>query len=65
METAREVHRAAIIRALSAELQHQANSGAQRIDVEALAEAALDALEPLQALTEGRRPQDLNSSNDG
>jgi hypothetical protein len=65
METARETQRAAIITALTAELQRQANTGAQRIDVEALAEAALGALEPMPALTEGRRPEDLNSSNDG
>ncbi len=65
METAREMHRAAITAAISAELQRQAEAGAQRIDVEALASAVLRTLDPLPPLAEGQRPEDLNSSNDG
>ena len=65
METARHQHRAAIAAALTAELQRQAETGAQRVDVEALAEAVLRRLDPLPPLAEGQRPEELNSSNDG
>lgn len=65
METARQEHRAAIAAALASELQRQAEAGAQRVDVDALAEAVLRKLDPLPPLTEGQRPEELNSSNDG
>lgn len=65
METAKETHRTAIATALSAELQRQAEAGAQRVDVEALAEAVLRVLDPHPPLAEGQRPEELNSSNDG
>lgn len=65
METARHEHRAAIAAALASELQRQAEAGAQRVDVDALAEAVLRKLDPLPPMTEGQRPEELNSSNDG
>jgi hypothetical protein len=65
METARETHRVAVATALSAELQRQAEAGAQRVDVEALADAVLRVLDPHPPMAEGQRPEDLNSSNDG
>jgi hypothetical protein len=65
METVRDQHRTAIATALTAELQRQAETGAQRVDVDALAEAVLLRLDPLPPLAEGRRPEELNSSNDG
>jgi len=65
METARETHRSAIAAAISAELQRQAKAGALRIDVDALADAVLRALDPHPPLAEGQRPEELNSSNDG
>jgi hypothetical protein len=65
METARETHRVAIATALSAELQRQAEAGAQRVDVEALADAVLRVLDPHPPMAEGQRPEELNSSNDG
>ena len=65
METARETQRVAIATAISSELQRQAEAGAQRVDVDALAEAVLRVLDPHPSLAEGQRPEDLNSSNDG
>jgi hypothetical protein len=59
----------AIAVAISHELQRQAESGASRIDVEAMAAAVETAIEdgepfPL-GLDEGKQPDELNSSNDG
>ncbi|KKB77810.1 hypothetical protein VW35_14240 [Devosia soli] len=65
METAKDNRRSAIVEALSHELQRQADTGAQRIDVEALADAVERALHPMPVEAEGRRPDELNSSNDG
>lgn len=65
METARETHREAIATAITAELQRQAEAGAQRIDVDALADAVMHVLDPRPPAAEGRRPEELNSSNDG
>ncbi|MCZ4347940.1 hypothetical protein PSC71_06535 [Devosia sp. J2-20] len=56
-------HRA-IATALAAELQRQADSGSSRIDVEALASAVDDALDPGAPIAEGKRPAELNSTND-
>lgn len=56
--------RAAIREAISAELERQALDGAVRIDVEALAAAVEAALEPPAPPVEGRRPEDLNATND-
>jgi hypothetical protein len=67
METANDLsqmRRQAIATALAAELERQAQSGASRIDVEALASAVENALEPEPSLAEGRRPSELNATND-
>ncbi|MBE7734020.1 hypothetical protein [Devosia faecipullorum] len=55
----------AIATALGGELQRQADTGASRIDVEALAEAVEKALAPSQPLSEGTKPSELNAGNDG
>jgi hypothetical protein len=65
METDKDTQRTAVATAITAELQRQAEDGAQRIDVDALAEAVLQALDPVPPVSEGRRPEELNSSNDG
>ena len=53
---------------ISAELERQAQQGAVRVDVDALAaaiETALLSEEPLNAMAgEGTRPEDLNATND-
>lgn len=53
---------------IAAELERQALTGATRIDVAAMAdaiEAALAAEEPAApALDDGRRPEELNATND-
>lgn len=68
METASTVstRRAVIAAAITAELQRQAESSAQRIDVEALAAAVDTALTPDDSMpvAEGRRPEQLNATND-
>ena len=56
--------RQAIITAITAELERQAQAGAARIDVDALAKAVEDALDPPPPMAEGRRPEDLNATND-
>ena len=65
METAKDTQRTAIATAITAELQRQAEAGAQRIDVEAVADAVMQVVEPTPPMAEGRRPEELNSSNDG
>ena len=52
-------------RALAAEMERQAQAGASRIDVEALAEAVNKALDPVPPVSEGKRPDELNATNDG
>jgi hypothetical protein len=67
METAKEavaIRRQAIATALTAEIERQASTGATRMDIEALAEAVDTALEPVPPASEGRRPADLNATND-
>ena len=65
MEMADETdRRQAIATALSAELERQAMAGAARIDVEALAAAVEEALDPAPPASEGRRPSELNATND-
>lgn len=49
---------------IAAELERQARNGAPRVDIEALAGAIDDALEPDLPLAEGKRPEDLNATND-
>lgn len=67
METANDVaelRHQAIVTALTAELERQAQSGASRIDVEALAAAVDEALDPAPPASEGRHPSELNATND-
>lgn len=67
METAKDHsdhRRQAIATALAAELERQAQAGASRIDVEALAEAVEVALDPAVPQSEGKRPSELNATND-
>jgi len=66
METAKAgpERRQIIAMAVGAELERQARDGATRIDIEALAEAVDVALDMPAAAGEGRRPQDLNATND-
>ncbi|UYN99072.1 MAG: hypothetical protein KIT02_14230 [Devosia sp.] len=54
----------AIVVALTAELERQAQAGASRIDVEALAGAVETAIDPAPPLSEGRSPDELNATND-
>jgi hypothetical protein len=60
--------RALIESVIAAELERQALEGAQRIDVAAMAdaiEAALAANEPAEPdFDDGRRPEELNATND-
>lgn len=56
--------RQAIVTALSAELERQARSGASRVNVDALAEAVDVALDPVPPEAEGKRPFELNATND-
>jgi hypothetical protein len=56
--------RQAIATAISAELERQAMAGAARIDVEALAAAVEEALDPAPPANEGKRPSELNATND-
>lgn len=59
-----ELRRQAIATALAAELERQATTGASRIDIQALAEAVDLALDPAPPAAEGRRPSELNATND-
>ena len=54
----------AITTALDAEIERQAQTGASRINVEALAEAVEDAIDPTPPVSEGKRPSELNATND-
>ncbi|QQR38770.1 hypothetical protein [Devosia rhizoryzae] len=54
----------AIATALTAEIDRQAQAGASRIDVDALAQAVEDVIAPSPPLAEGKRPSELNSTND-
>lgn len=66
MATAEEMdRRQAIATAISAELERQALAGAARVDVEALASAIEEALDPPPPANEGKRPFELNATNDG
>ena len=51
---------------ISAELDRQAHEGAHRVDVPALAEAIEAVIEPTPDAppAEGKRPEDLNATND-
>ena len=56
--------RQAIATAIAAELERQALAGAARVDVEALASAIDEALDPAPPANEGRHPDELNATND-
>lgn len=56
--------RQAIATAIVAELERQARDGEPRVDVDALAEAIDLALAPAPPASEGRRPEELNATND-
>jgi hypothetical protein len=53
-----------ILAALTEEFDRQAQTGASRIDVDALADAVDQALEPPSQVGEGKRPSELNATND-
>lgn len=55
---------AVIAQAITSELEHQAHDGAARVDVDALAAAIDKALEGHSPVAEGKRPGDLNATND-
>lgn len=67
-EDGRLDRRALIEAVIAAELERQALEGAMRIDVAAMAdaiEAALEASEPAPPdFDDGRRPEELNATND-
>lgn len=56
--------RQAIATAITAELERQAKDGEPRVNVEALAQAVDIALDPLPPASEGKRPGELNATND-
>lgn len=56
--------RQVISNAIVAELERQAQDGAARIDVAALAKSIDNALTPERPTSEGKRPEDLNATND-
>lgn len=64
MDEASDARRRLIAAALRAELDRQAGAGITSCDVDALARAADMALEPQGAPDEGKRPEDLNATND-
>jgi hypothetical protein len=63
-----ETHQA-ITTAINAELQRQAMAGAHRVDIDALAGAVERVIDDEEHIhlpqSEGRRPYELNSDNDG
>ena len=66
METASIVgnRRQAIATAITAELERQAKDGEPRVNIEALAQAVDIALDPVPPASEGKRPGELNATND-
>lgn len=56
--------RSAIATAIEAELNRQAHTDTARIDVDALAGAVDEALDPPPPAAEGKRPDELNATND-
>ncbi len=59
-----EQRHTAIATAIDAEIDRQANAGANRIDVDALAQAVEEVIQPSPPVSEGKRPSELNSTND-
>jgi hypothetical protein len=66
METTNDqgIRHTAIATALTEEIERQANTGASRIDVDALAQAVEEVIAPSPPAAEGKRPDELNSTND-
>jgi len=64
MDSLEDGRRQAIVTAITAELERQAKDGEPRVDVEALAEAVENALQPQPPASEGKRPGELNATND-
>lgn len=66
METANDtgVRKTAITTALHEEIDRQASAGASRIDVDALAQAVEEVISPTPPQVEGKRPSELNATND-
>lgn len=64
MDSEDGIRRQAIATAIAGELERQAHDGATRVDIEALAEAIDIALDPVPPVSEGKRPQELNATND-
>ena len=63
-DSAGDSRRQALVTAITAELERQAQTGAARIDVEALAEAIETSIDPGPPAAEGKRPSELNATND-
>lgn len=55
---------AVIAQAITSELENQAHDGTTSVDVDALAAAIDKALEGHTPASEGKRPEDLNATND-
>ena len=66
METANDngIRHTAIATALNEEIDRQASAGASRIDVDALAQAVEEVIAPTPPQAEGKRPSELNATND-
>ncbi len=56
--------RSIISAAITAELARQADAGAEGFDVEAIAAAVDAALDAPERIDEGKRPSELNATND-
>ncbi|WP_137150176.1 hypothetical protein [Devosia sp. FKR38] len=56
--------RAVIAAAITAELARQADAGATGFDIEAIATAVEAALDAPERIDEGKRPNELNATND-
>lgn len=64
IEPASTGRQAVIAKAITGELELQAHDGAMQVDVEALAAAIDKALDGHVPVAEGKRPDDLNATND-
>jgi hypothetical protein len=64
MDNQASSRRQAIATAITAEFERQACDGELRVDVDALAAAIDDALMPDLPPEEGKRPEELNATND-
>lgn len=62
MDSEPGLRRQAIATAIAGELQRQGATGS--VDIDALAQAVEQALDPAPPVAEGKRPSELNSTND-